>query len=356
MHIDLLICENKFYSYESYMATQLAKAFDKMGVSSQIFSLEHYLYKMQGTPPDWTIAFEPLLNSAQPLCDITCIPHIHWEGRSLAYPAQLLHSTYGKVAITRKVVGHPFSFLPHAVEMECECLEHERPFDVVLFADLVDVECKKAVWQELFSPKGCLMLHRCLELCLKGSCLPFEAACMIHLEDPEAISLYALVINIEEYLRAIHVRTLIESFNNDVRIDVFGEHIGNNWLKRLKSNVFLHSTLPYIEHFEVLKMAKIALCLQEEGRDGSDEWLLPALSAGCLPLTPKTSYLEEMLGETTCLFFPRNHWTQLSEKVNYFLSRPKERFSLAEELSCRLAPLHSFEDRAKTLYEIMERE
>lgn len=360
MQIDLLISERKFYSYEIYMANHLAKAFQAIDLSPRIIALDDgglsdYLSRVHAEPPDWTIAFKPLLQLAKPLCDILSIPHFHWERRSLSFPVHLIGSSFGKVAVTDRRAAERFSlaFLPHGVATQTESPQQERPFDVVLFADLVDETCKAALWKELFSPEGVSMLYKGVELCLKNpDYLAVEAAYIVHKEAPHAISLNDLIFCIEDYMRAVKTRALIESFKG-VRVDIFGEHVGNNWLKRLKNKdcVFLHSSLPYTEHFEVLKMSKILVRSQDNGSDGSDEWILPALNAGCLPLTSAVPYLEELMGKERRLFYEDT----LMDQIHHFLAHPAERMALANRLKEALIPAHCFEKRAECIREWMDK-
>jgi hypothetical protein len=138
---------------------------------------------------------------------------------------------------------------------------------------------------------------------------------------------------VEEYLKAARSRHLIECVRGR-RVDVFGEHVGNNWLRRLKNvdNVYLHSSLPYTEHFEVLKETKTLLRQQVTVKDGSDEWLFAALALGCEVVTNGSPYLREVLDMP-------------------FYSTEEERQTLLENYpTC--APdltLHTFEARAGNL-------
>lgn len=75
-------------------------------------------------------------------------------------------------------------------------------------------------------------------------------------------------------------------------LHIFGEHEGNNLLKKLPKNVHLHYTIPYTEHIEVLRRAKKILLAPDQ-----HHWHFQALAAGCEPLTdqptPPTPTWEE---------------------------------------------------------------
>lgn len=360
MHVDLLTCSRKFYSYETYAATHLAHAFQEIGMATAIFSLDdgglsEYLSQAAANPPKWTVAFKPLLKLTQPLCDILGIPHLHWERRSLSYSAHLMGSRFGKMALTdRKAAAHySLTFLPHATHLNVGKLCAGRPYDVVLFADLVDEACKLSLWKELFPPEGVSLLIEGAKRCLQDpNTLPFHVAHLLHRASPEALAFHDVAFFLEDYVRAVRMRTLIESFEG-VQVHIFGDHIGNNWLRRLKNKdwISLHSTLPYTEHFEVLKMAKILVRSHDKGFDGSDEWVLPAIEAGCLPLIPPIPYFEERLGNERRLFYEDN----LSDQITYFLAHPAERAALVSQLKEVLIPGNPFEERAKQIYAVMEK-
>lgn len=74
------------------------------------------------------------------------------------------------------------------------------------------------------------------------------------------------------------------------RLDIFGEHQGNNWLKRLPPTVSLHIGLPYTEHFSVLARAKLLIVDPED-----IHWKMAAVAVGCLPLMADEEDLQDRI-------------------------------------------------------------
>ncbi len=141
--------------------------------------------------------------------------------------------------------------------------------------------------------------------------------------------------------------SLIESMQG-VRIDVFGEHIGNQWLQRLKNkqDVFLHWSLPYTEHFEVLRRSKLLLRHQIPGSEGADEWVFPALCCGCLPLSNDAPFLMQHLGKALPYY---SSFQEIHSLAHHFLKRPQERMETTESLKQKILPAHSWSARGKEL-------
>lgn len=112
------------------------------------------------------------------------------------------------------------------------------------------------------------------------------------------------------------------------RIDLFGAHSGANWLRRLEngSNIYLHAPLPYSEHFEALKEAKIFVVTH------SHEWILPALSCGALPIT-------------LCDALP--------DLVDHYLTHENERSALVHQFMSKLLPSHTMRARAEQLLALL---
>lgn len=254
MRIDILTTNALPYTFENYAATLLKQSLKKLQVECQIISdLSPYLYEVRGDPPDWTIAFEDLLGTETPLCDILALPHFHWEHQSLERVEHLLASRYGAVGYFKRAAN--VHYLPFPVEKR-EPLK--RIFNVILFEDLVEGKEK-----------------------------------------------------------------LIESFQT--KVDVFGQHKGNNWLVRLKNreHVYLHMPLPYVEKLRALQMSYLAVIETE------DPLYLPSIACGCLPvLANEVEYYltyadkrEETLAFLTEKLLPSHSWLLKTQELLKCLSQ-----------------------------------
>lgn len=249
MRIDILLLERYGYTYPNYSAKRVAEVFEKKRIPYKkiFFSdgvLQDYMRYLREDPPSWMVSFAPLLPSDPPFCDLVHIPQFIWVRNSLSEAAHILNSTYGKIGLPTPSNLSNTVHLPHGVEVMAR---KQALFDVVFFSPLVDVDCLRQSWQEFHSD--------------------------------------------EDSIKATRAYQVISSFQ-DISIDVFGEHIGNNWYTRLpnSAHVHLHSQLPYTEHFEVLAQSKIVVL------DPLDvSWELPAAAAGCLPLMADRDDLQEQI-------------------------------------------------------------
>ena len=142
-------------------------------------------------------------------------------------------------------------------------------------------------------------------------------------DDSLSVSQSDLLFFAQEYLRAKKVAQVVDSFGG-TRVDLFGEHVGNNWLSRLKNreHIHLHWSLSYMDSLEVLKQSKILVAERDS------PWFLPALAAGCLVVE--------------------------AHEAAAFLNSPQKRIELVNELQAEVLHHHSWENRAQELLAIME--
>lgn len=275
MLIDLILTDRRHYTYEGYMAKQVKHFFEEGHVPHRINyladgGLQDYFSLIQTDRPDWTIGFTALTPQQMPLCDIVQIPHFYWIEAARALPLHFLRSKFGTVGMGDRnlceKLNHPqVQHMPHGVTYRTPSAE--KTFDLVLFADLIDLEYIRRTWMEILSPTQIESVERAI-VCKD----PLQAGQQF---------VYAY-----KYLQAEIVHRLIEEIGSSLRLDIFGEHAGNNWLIRLPPNIHLHASLPYTEYFEVLSMSKMAFL------SNSDPWYLPAIAAGTLPIQRAEEGLE----------------------------------------------------------------
>ena len=125
----------------------------------------------------------------------------------------------------------------------------------------------------------------------------------------------------ESYLNAQKTREAL-SVLPGLRIDVFGNHVGGDLLMRMPDGIRLHSVLPYIDHFEVLRHSAIILA------SASSPWYQPAIAAGCLPLPPD------------------------KEQIDYYLAHPEQRAEVLELLAQEL-PHMTWECQVEKVIQVM---
>ena len=312
MRVDLLLADRRCYTYEAYAARHVSRCFERASIAHRVIylsdgALQAYLFHVQSSPPNWTLSFVNLIPHHTPLCDVIGIPHFFWLAESFSYAIHLLNSAYCKVGVSnqslcQRLGSNNVVFLPSGVEEQTE--REKKVFEVVLFTDLLDLSFLEKTWGELFPSKAIALIKRAIQL-----------------GDPiEAMPYFYYV---EQYLNAQKTLQSVRAFK-EVQLDIFGEHAGNNWLVRLPRSINLHTPLPFTEHFEVLKTSKIALL------DPTSIWYLPAIAAGCLPLSPD------------------------EEKVKYYLAHPAEREKCLEELKVNLSE-RGWNQQTKHLVDLMKR-
>ncbi len=353
--VDLLIRSSKPFSFEKYMAKALTEAFEGFGVATQSVAFDQkgvleYASSVNEDPPLFTLSFSHQLSLKNKE-----IPHFYWEWRTVAESLHLLnfHSKLGiscrKMAQKCSSLGLDVSFLPPAAKFP-EKESHERPYDVVLFDDLICTNYLEQNWQEFFEPSYVQKLHAIVEKCQENpSHLPLDVILSQGIDEEKLNDTLFLA---EEYLKAKRISALLETFEG-VQVHVFGEHIGNNWLKRLKNskNIHLHSSHTqaglYTDYFDILKSSKWIVRDQIHHKDGVDEWVFAAIAHGCLPITSKTPYLEQELGRDLWVFYSDGNWDEMNERLRPFSA------DILVELKERVKKNHTFESRAQTLLEWM---
>lgn len=356
--VDLLLTKFKPFSFEMYVASAMESAFQKQGIEvRKVFMHERqvldYLEELKWDKPSFTLSFSEGLSLKN-----FEIPHFYWEWRTLAESLHLVREKNTRLGFgCRKLVescrscGWDLKFIAPAVssfELGAPC---ERKYDIVFFDNLIDTNCLKNDWSELFREQFVNTQHLVLDRCEKDrKLLPLEVIWKTGIQEG---SLNDLLFSVEEYLLAQRVHQWIESIEG-YTIHVFGEHIGNNWLRRLKNgkNVYLHSSLPYaqpyVEYMEILSMSKILVRDEIQFRDGCDEWIFAAVAHGCLPLMTPTLFLEETFGPDAPFFTTQE---QLQELIHKYLSHPQEREQLVRILREKVMRSHTFEKRAIQLCE-----
>ena len=307
--IDIFCANPMASSRENYCSRELEKAFDKLDIAYAHVCLSEgrfadYLPRLHSDPPSWTLSFEPLFEGLGP-------PHLYWAD-SLPSALQLRDKEGVSIACHQPFSG--FHSLPDGVS-EVKALEEERSFDLVLFDPLIDCAELEKTWKDLFEPSALEKMYE-----IVSSSDPIQTVLQAN---SLSVSQSDLLFFAKEYLRAKKVAEVVDSFGG-ARVDLFGEHVGNNWLSRLKNrdHIHLHWSLSYADSLEVLKQSKILVA------DNESPWFLPALAAGCLVVE--------------------------AHEAAVFLASPQKRIELVKELQAEILPHHSWEKRAQELITIME--
>ncbi|MCH9628103.1 MAG: hypothetical protein S4CHLAM2_17560 [Chlamydiales bacterium] len=272
MRFDLVLSNRQSYSYEGYTARQLAAALEKKKITYKCIYLSdgilnEYIRYVEEDPPTSMVCFSDHFALERPFCDIVRVPQLFWVQHSLAEAAHFVHSDFGKIGLPEPSTLPNTVYLPHGVTSDPPL---EPVFDTVFFSPLIDLDDLKRMWED-FYPKEVLEK---LKRAIASDLPPYEAASAV-VDHPAELTL--LFQGVCSYKKAVFAHHAITSFEGE-RLDVFGEHMGNNWLKRLPnaSKVHLHYKLPYTEHLEVLKQSRAVILDPLE-----PHWAAPAQAFGC---------------------------------------------------------------------------
>ena len=278
MRLDLVLNNRTAYSYEGYTSRKVAAVLKKKKIPFKVIYLsdgilQDYIRYLSDNPPNYMVSFTDLFPYDCPFCDVVQVPQFFWTMQSLCEAAHFLNSNFGKIGLPYPCTLAKTVYLPHGVE---STPPQQRLFDTVFFSPLIDLHDLEKMWEDFF-PKHMIAI---IKKALATSLPPYEAVMCALKGNTEPISLNHLLDAVETHQRAKRAYDVITSFEGGY-IDVFGAHIGNNWLKRLPCAqwVRLHHTLPYTEHMEVLKQSKQIIIDPLE-----PHWYLPAVAAGCKPL------------------------------------------------------------------------
>lgn len=310
MLVDLLLTDKRYYTFEGYATRKVSHILEEKGIACRVIDLsagmlQPYITSLMKRSPTWTLSFSNLTPHCKPLCDMVKIPHFYWVEDSPGPALHYVQSSHGKMGLSDELLCKQLDctqavFLPHGVERVPACTV--KKMGVVVFADLIELSCLEKTWQKNLGLTQIESIQRAIE---EG--------------DPLLASLQ--FTDAESYLNAQKTREALSTLAG-LRIDVFGQHVGCDWLVRLPEGIRLHSLLPYIEYFEVLKHSAMILA------NASSIWYWPAIAAGCLPLPPD------------------------KEQIDYYLAHPQKRAEILEQ-HARELPHRTWVNQVEKVIQVM---
>ncbi len=370
--IDLFTLFSKRYTYESYVSRAVSHFFNEKQISHDKTSLDKgnfgsYLAKNFLQAPQATLSFVDLFPGEPPLCQLLNTPHFCWPQKGLHEVFSLFNHPLGKIGVQNKkqvdeIRKKGFSnvhYLPWGIPLhEKGEPENQRRFDIVLFDDLIDLTALKKTWLELFTDQQVEILEQAFSICQKGRESPLNVLFNLFAEKEislEEIHFPDLLFSLEEALKSEKIAQLIASISS-VRIDVFGEHVGNNWLCKLKNaeNVYLHWSLPYTDYFEILKQSRILLRYVPLHFDGWDEWTLPALNLGCAVLTNGCPVMkEEWFQHYPDFTYLASDFSLIGERLQHLLKEVRKRETFLEESKKGILTHYTWEKSIESLIQCL---
>lgn len=337
--VDIIKSSDKSYTFESYTAIQLHKAFSRLNIFSKIVSIDEgelvpFLENLSSSTT-LTCSFTHFSPELKPLSFFTKIPHLLIQpnlGGAFSHVldplAKICLFDQRSVAFFEKASPSSLLFHPFPPSSFGD-IQSERVYDVVLFQDLIDLAVLYNTWNVLFTHSEVILLQQTMKTLEKTPELPPIAALLQNLktnsiEHPRG-GIDNWLMAIEEALPADKTLKMMESLAG-FSFHMFGNHIGNNWLTKLKNrdSIFLYDVLPFTLHFKVLNQAKVLIIAPHASYIGSD-WMFPALASGCFVLIPPNPFLESLFGKEAPFFYPIDDDEILEEKLHFYLSNKQAR-------------------------------
>ncbi|MCH9626339.1 MAG: hypothetical protein S4CHLAM123_15360 [Chlamydiales bacterium] len=312
MRIDLILNSSKSYDFEGYASNRVVSALEELGVSYRQINIErddfgNYIESFDKDSSDALLSFSSLNYHIALYCKLLQIPYFFWLEHSLRSGVEYLEAESIKLGVVdqklcEKLNRSQVVHLPYGIS-ENLC-KSTKCLDVVSFSSLIDTQCLVSIWKQVLEPEKIRRVEKAIQE-----------------QDPLlAGNLYEYA---EVYLQAQYSYQKIIACTG-FQLDVFGKHMGSNWLQRLPNRecVRLHGELPFTEYLEVLKNSRVLLA------EDSSRFHWQAVKVGCLPVdcADKALYYlknpierEKKLGEYLQQM-PQQSWMDQTKKIIEWMS------------------------------------
>lgn len=379
----IVVFKNQVAQYDvlHYFRKSLSDAFERRGIQVELIDIsnltkeELFCLIFKGSP-DFTFAINGLqpLKGDQFLSDELQIPHIAWLVDSAHYFDQMgkgalnilispdqysadLHQSWGS--------SHSF-FLPHGFEASFVTKpEEKRPFPIVFLGTLIDPIHIHESWKQSLPLNYVEELIQAANDVLKDPTLPYQKALEnVMTKDKSYWSRASLVdlrnlnISFDLYLRACERIELLKSLCG-LPVHIFGNKpITRGWedfLDLKKGNYILHPSVDFPQSIEIMKQAQIVLNSSPMFKMGAHERIFYGLGTGAAVLTNKTAWILAHYKENEEILL-YGFQEPLKQRIEELLFSPKKLVSIAQKGQAKVLKNDTWDARANSLLEIMERE
>lgn len=373
----LFIVNYNLYESKRYFTEKLIEALKRRGILCHTLDLQwdtpkEWQAKLgSGRKPDLICSFNRAVyeNSGEFFWDRYKVPFLSILVDPALYDINLINSAYSIISCVDRldcayIRDRGFNrvfFWPHAVEAELSPGNKERLYDVVALGSSYDPDGLRHSWQQKYPDSFTDIIEGAAQIALADRSIPFWEATDLALknvkEGIESIDLIKLYTLVDNYIRGMDRVELIRSIK-DARVHIFGgtcwreetpiygwtHYFGNN------PNVTIHPSIPFQETLEVLKQSKICLNSMPFFKDGTHERIFTGLACGCLPITTDNMWVSENFidGKELILYKPLQ-WSDVNEKVNYYLANPQEREAIAAAGRRKVIANHTWDNRVEEL-------
>lgn len=362
------------YGVLDHFIGELNNALNRQGVISRVIEAKRddprsFLDQLLNDPPDCTLSFNGLLpdENGRFLSDMIKIPHVACLTDAPNHFFPLVKSPYTIITCVDRNFCQTFRdfkaphvlFMPHAVSKSlAPPLSNTPRYDLLLLNSFIDYEAIRQEWASKYPPDLIAVLEEAAELTLDDQQISYMQAFIQTLDrhlragkaiDPRQLDYETLLDDLEAYLGGKSRVELVQSIE-EATVHIFGSQpqIGG-WKKYLgkKSNVKIHSAVPFSEALELIKQAKIVLNCTPEIKQGAHERILSGLACGTAVLTLDTPYIREhFTDEENILMYGPRQWKELNQKIRTYLADDDKRYHLAGKGREKVMNHHTWDQRA----------
>ncbi len=362
--IDIFAPPRSRYQALHYMTECLLEAFLAKGIQCRLYDSQSaeapvdFLNNFLSDKPDLTLSFNGLLPDDQGIffCDMVEVPHVALLVDSPPHFFPLTQSPRTLITTIDRFFVDFFQgfgdkkalFCPHASGgKNPQDPSSSHDLDVVMLGSFEDPEKIRKEWKH---PQDlCGVMEETAAMTLKTSDKSFVECFTLCLNklvglgkvDVSSLNFAEILIDIEDYVRAIDRQKLIQSLAG-LKVDVFGE---GDWKSLAQEGLTVHPAVNFKEGLEIMGRAKVVLNSTAHIKNGSHERFFEAFVQGALPLSSPNLYLQERFQD--CAPFYQN--SEAKEQVLEILTNEPERVKMVTQGQERVLKEDLWSNRAQIL-------
>lgn len=372
---------NNLYDTKKHFSIKLSEALNRFGIQTSLYDMvkqspfELFRALPSGKRPDMCCSFHSLTGTKKygwnafqdefqiPFLNILSDPptvETEWMAKdSLISCVDHFDCEYFRQAGFNNVF-----FWGHGVERELKAAEvQERPYDVVYMGTSYDPDGLEQAWSK-FSEQERRVISDAIDLYFNDEKIISSQAVErvidhLKIELPK-MRKNNLFYQVGSYIRAIDRLKLIQSVK-DARVYIFGGACFRppgrvkGWQEYFAGNphVTVHPAIPMDAAIEIMKKSKICLNSMPFFKNGTHERLFLGAACGCLMVNTDTLWVRNHFEEDLVLYKPRQ-WSDVNDKINYYLAHEAERKAMAEKARERVMRYHTWDKRVEELLEALQ--
>jgi len=371
-----IITDQERYDTKQYFSEKFAEALKLQGIRVEIIPFQTLPQKLQQARPDLLFSFFRLYGS-----DLS--DHF-WERLQIPFWFALLNPARGRSEMfslsrytllscvdefdceyVRSRGLDKVFFWGHAVDKNLHFDEAEkRPLDFLYAGTFYDPQAIEQLWEQ-HSPKERQAIQESIELYQHDESVTevqaVESAMQRFGLSPKAKNLF--IKYLDNYCRGIDRIHLIKAASQVGIVSIYGD--ATNWPPGIRGwdkyfannkNIIVHRSIPFGEVLQLMKRSKISLNSMPFFKSGTHERIFSAAACGSLNVTTENLWLKRHFrdGEDV-LFYRMGHWTNLIDKMDYYLTHEEERKALSASCRAKVMANHTWDHRVDEFMQVWKR-